>query len=455
MKLKRILRSITFRYIAAYVAVLSLSVFLLMMVLYAFSSYSYFQGLRDSILEELDTIELIYNGQGEAGVQQYIADQSSRQILMQFAYLLEDAQGNRVSGTLDEVQESKLFGEGWLSFELVQIYQGRELDLDFLARTRTLGGGQQILVARSLVEAVEGSKLVLSVLLHATIATLILGLVGGYISANISLQRVETLNDEIHRIVHGDLSQRLSVESHQGNLRDLVVNVNEMLDHTQSLMQGVRTVSDNIAHDLRTPLTRIRNALEQLREQCPDDNADAVQHLIGECDELLSTFNALLRISKLESGSTYAGEARVDLQALLQDAVELYEPLAQEKQQQMVLAGGQGFCRGDADLLFQLFANLVDNAIKYTPEGGQIRLQLSETSEGEQQVVVSDTGPGIPAADRQNVFRRFLRLESSRAQQPGNGLGLALVRAIVRYHRGVVELGDNDPGLRVRVSLPA
>ena len=299
------------------------------------------------------------------------------------------------------------------------------------------------------------ARLVFSNLIRVMIATIILGIIGGFFSAANALNRVEKLNQDISRIIRGAPGQRLDVSDEKGYVRTLALVVNQMLEQMESLMLGVRRVSDNIAHDLRTPLTRMRNDLTQLRAGQLADSREQLDRIIEECDDLLASFNASLRISTLEAGSRLSGGQAVDLAALLGDVLELYEPLAQERDISLALDAPAGCeCVGEADLLFQMFANILDNAVKYTSGGGRIDIRLRASPGGGQTVVVSDSGPGIPAVERKNVFRRFYRVESSRSEQPGHGLGLSLVQAIAQYHRGSVELSANHPGLRVTVRLP-
>ena len=284
------------------------------------------------------------------------------------------------------------------------------------------------------------------------IATVVLGILGGFFAAASTLRRIEDINVGISDIVHGDLSQRIPLGDAAGNMRKLIENFNNMLDQTESLMQGVRTVSDNIAHDLRTPLTRMRNNLSQLQQQSSGDG-DKVQQLIEECDGILATFNALLRIAQLEAGNRLSDFTHLQLAPLVADVVDLYEPLATDKG--LVL---RNWCEpveydGDRDLIFQMLVNLIDNAVKYTPAGGEISVTLRSLEDGMPLVGVVDTGPGVPLADRENIFRRFFRLESARSEQPGSGLGLSLVQAVVKLHRGKIELSNNRPGLRVEITL--
>jgi len=454
VKVRKVLTSLTFRYIAKYLAALTFSVFVLQGTLYAYFSYNYFGELGESIVEELETLELVYNGQSMPGIEAYLEDRYRIPVANRFYYLVLDAQGNKAAGDLDVSPSYKEFTGGWLGFDVALSQWGESVDVDFLGRRLELGNGYEVMVARNYADTIEKSRLVFSTLIRATVVTLIFGLIGGFFSASVTLNRVESLNRKLLQIIQGDPSGRLDAASEKGHVRELTLVMNTMLDQMEDLMQGVRRVSDNIAHDLRTPLTRMRNQLSQLRSGLATATDEDVDTIIHECDELLASFNALLRISTLEAGSRSSAAVDVDLGELLQDVVELYEPLAQEKHIAFNCQTGSRICQGEADLLFQMFANLLDNAIKYTPEGGAIDLVLESSTEQGHSVLISDTGPGIDPADRDSVFRRFFRLESSRSEQPGHGLGLSLVRAIAEYHGGSVELLENNPGLQVRVNLP-
>ena len=454
-KIAKVLTSLTFRYIAKYLAVLTLSVFMLQGALYTYFSFTYFGGLNEAIVEELETLEIIYNGQSVAGVTAYVEDQYRTPAADHFYYLLLDRQGNKVAGDLDASPRYREFSSGWMGFDLAFLRWGQQLDVDFLARRATLDNGFEVMVARKYADVITQSSLVFSTLFRALVATLILGLIGGFFSASSALDRIENLNLELSTIIRGDRSKRLTLDEKKGYLRDLSVEMNSMLDQMESLMKGVRRVSDNIAHDLRTPLTRMRNQLIGLQGAGHLDTAPDVDHLVAECDDLLASFNALLRISTLESSArSSSAAAEVDLGGLLQDVYELYEPLAQEKNIAFNLKAASGKCKGEADLLFQMFANLMDNAVKYTPERGSINVELQAGAGHSHRVTISDSGPGIAPEERENAFRRFYRVESSRSQQPGHGLGLSLVKAIAQYHDGSVNLRSNSPGLTVEVLLP-
>lgn len=454
MKFRKVLTSLTFRYIARYLAALTASVFVLQGALYGYFTYTYFGSISETIVDELAVLQGIYADHSVAGVTDHIDDQYRVPVVNRFYYLVLDDQGNKVAGDLDASPRYREPVGGWLGFDVALLRWGQSVDVDFLARRKTLDNGYQIMVARNYADAIHNSSLVFSTLFRAMIGTLILGLIGGFFSASSTLNRVETLNLELSRIIRGDPSERLKLVGEVGHVRELSVIMNTMLDQMESLMLGVRRVSDNIAHDLRTPLTRMRNQLSQLRSGLARATAEDIDGIIHECDDLLAAFNALLRISTLETGKRSSASVDVDLTALLRDVVELYEPLAYEKHIALRLQANPQICQGEADLLFQMFVNLLDNAVKYTPENGVIDVVLDSAGAGKHRVLISDSGPGIAAVDLKNVFRRFFRVESSRSEHPGHGLGLSLAQAIAQYHNGSVELKSNDPGLQVWVNLP-
>jgi signal transduction histidine kinase len=317
-------------------------------------------------------------------------------------------------------------------------------------------GNLRLLVGRDVRDLERTRSLIIGALGWGLAISVGLALAGGLMMTSSMVRRIEDINDTSREIVEGDLARRIPASGAGDDFDKLVANLNGMLDRITGLMETVRQVSDNIAHDLRTPLTRLRSRLEIARGQLGDASPEAraaVEQATEEADGLLATFNALLRIARIEAEQRREGFAAVDLRALLGDVAELYEPVAAERGQTITLSVGPvPAVQGDRDLLFQAVANLVDNAIKYTPDGGRIVLGL-EAAAGAVTLSVADTGPGIPPDQRERVFDRFHRLEASRST-PGSGLGLSLVRAVARLHGATIGLTDNSPGLRVALRLP-
>jgi signal transduction histidine kinase len=252
------------------------------------------------------------------------------------------------------------------------------------------------------------------------------------------VRRINLISNTAKKImITGDLSKRIQIDHRWDDLSDLAYTLNEMLSKIESLMADVRQVSDNIAHDLRTPLTRIRNNLESLKQETK--NTEMVEKLTNEADGLLQTFNASLRITNIEKGKRHNNFTEVYLNEILTDVIELYEPLAHEKNIEIKVELEKTKYNGDRDLLFQAFANIIDNSVKFTPNNGIISIKLSGN-----QVTVSDTGIGLFDEEKSKVFERFYRSDKSRYLE-GNGLGLSLVKAVVDLHKGKIELADNTP----------
>jgi signal transduction histidine kinase len=289
------------------------------------------------------------------------------------------------------------------------------------------------------------------------------GIGGGYWVSRKLLTRIDALAATTRTIMDGDLAGRLPVTGSGDELDRLSESLNLMLARIEQLMAGLREVSDNIAHDLKTPLNRLRNRVEQALREPYGEVAyrEALERTIEEADELIKTFNALLSIARLEAGAGGESREKLDVSALLRDVAELYEPVADERGIELRAdTDGPIFVRADRQLLGQAIANLIDNALKYgAPEpssgnGSRPEVEVSAVMKGSTaEIVVTDGGPGVPVADRERVLDRFVRLEASRSE-PGSGLGLSLVAAVARLHGGSLRLEDNEPGLRVVLALP-
>jgi signal transduction histidine kinase len=248
----------------------------------------------------------------------------------------------------------------------------------------------------------------------------------------------------------GDLSRRISIDTKWDDLSNLAQVLNEFLERVETLMDGIREVSNNIAHDLRTPLTHLRNQIEELKAQpVTDTELDA---LLVESDHILTIFHSLLRITNIEKSRRHQAFETVNLSVLLQDVAELYEPVAEEKNIRLQLNQSDGQkIKGDRHLLFQLFANVLGNAIKFSPTDGEVSIDIDSGKNGVT-IIIADHGPGVSAQEKELVFRRFYRGDASRSTE-GNGLGLTLVKAIVDLHHGSIFLEDNNPGLRAHITL--
>jgi signal transduction histidine kinase len=314
-------------------------------------------------------------------------------------------------------------------------------------------GSFRLLVARDIRELTAIRQLLRRASFYGITLTLVLALIGGVLLAVGAERRVAEINRTTRQIMAGDLSRRAPLKGSDDEHDELAQNINAMLDQIENLLAGMRHVGDSVAHDLRGPITRLRNRLETVaaaENPSREDLADSVAQL----DQVLATFNALLRIARVESGAYRSAFTTVDLKPIVHDVCELYQAAAEERQVTLqAKAADPVEVFGDRELLAQVLTNLVDNAVKYTPPGGVVRIELARAGDLAQ-VRVADSGPGIPPEDRERVLQRFTRLDRARSQ-PGNGLGLALVNAVTLQHHGRLVLGDNGPGLVVTVELPA
>ena len=283
--------------------------------------------------------------------------------------------------------------------------------------------------------------------------TLILGIIGGFMMRQTLSSRLSAINPTARKIMHGDLRMRIDAKGSGDEFDELAINLNSMLDQIEGGMEGVRRVSDNIAHDLKTPLARLKNRVEELRFKVAGnlEQESSVDQIIHEADGLLATFNALLRIARIEYSEQRKGFRNVDINSIIYDIEELYEPLIEDKGQSLSVQLAESVeIWADRDMLFQAFANLLDNAIKYTPEKGTISIRTRKSSRL-WTLEIADNGPGIPEDQHEKVVQRFYRLDQSRTT-PGSGLGLALVFAVLKVHSMKLGFSDNKPGLKVEVA---
>ena len=314
-----------------------------------------------------------------------------------------------------------------------------------------LASGDIFLIAEDMRQITEFRNLLLGAMVSGAALVLVIGLGGAVAVGAGTVSRIDAVARAIERIVSGDLSERLPGGGTGGDIARLILVVNRMLEQIDRLMREVKGVTEDIAHDLRTPLTRLLASLERTRRRATtaDEYTIAVDEAIAETKGVLATFSALLRIAEIEGGARRAGFTILDLNTVAADVVEFYEPVAEGKGISLSLesASTPAKMAGDPSLLFEAIGNLVDNAIKFTPAGGQVAIRIFDGG-GRLGIEVSDTGPGIAKAERDAVLRRFYRAEKSRHTQ-GSGLGLSLVAAVGRLHGLELAIEDGIPGCRV------
>jgi len=386
-------------------------------------------------------------------------------------YLVTTFTGEALAGNVTALMPGIIDNPGWAQtvYRRLDEPEVREhIEHQALVRVFQLPGGFRLLVGRDLDERERLYHIVLAAGRWSIAIVIVLGLAGGLFVTRRVLRRVDAMTETTRTIMGGDLGGRLPVAGTGDELDRLAENLNVMLERIEALMRGLKEVSDNIAHDLKTPLTRLRNRCEQaLRTSSSEpEYRAAIEATIEESDSLIATFNALLMIARAESGQARGDMTEFDAAEIAHDVCELYEPLAEEKGIVLkVEADTVAPVNGNRELVSQALANLVDNAIKYaepqdlldkdkSANGVAPEIVVRALAEGDRILLtVADSGPGIPEADRGRAVERFVRLEQSRSQ-PGSGLGLSLAAAVARLHGGELTLEDNRPGLKSVIALP-
>ena len=442
-------RSLIFRYALIYTALFCATSLAILGFLY-WSTFALDQGRVDAeISAEADLLQEKFSRKGVAEIKTILARRSSDRPGASTIYMLATQRLEWVAGNLQVWPDGEPAGQEMVEFPLGETSERAR------GRTVELPDGLRLLVGRNLGEGAKFRDLILQAMLGAFGLTFVLGIAGGLLVGRRVSSRLEEINQNSAAILAGDFTRRMPVGSGGDEFDDLSENLNRMLDRIEGLVEGMRSVSDEIAHDLRSPISRLKSRIEValLTEDDTDAYRSVLQETVVEADRILSIFNALLAITLAESGAERERFQDVDLDDMAADVVDTYEPLASETGLALAReSSGQALVRGEPHLLAQALANLLDNAIKYVPAGGRIVIRLERTEEA-QSLVVEDNGPGMPEDFRDRAFERFSRADSSRTE-PGSGLGLSLVRAVAHLHGGEVRLVDAGPGLRASLILP-
>ena len=449
----RLVKTTSFRLALLYTAVFAGSVGILFVFVFINTNVFAQRQVEAAIEAEVRGFQDTYQRTGVPGLIQAINRRIDPNFRTDSIYLLTDQNRSRVAGNLNSWPKDTVADDLWVNFTIVDMQRAEADTADVRALLFFIPGGFQLLVGRDIRDARDFREQLLRSLYIGLGLTVALGLLGGFLFSRSIMGRVELITQTCRRIMRGDLSQRIESARNEDELARLSDSVNEMLDQIERLMRGLREVSDNVAHDLRTPLNRLRVRLEVAIENAvkPEEKAE-LQEAIEEADGLLATFSSLLRIARAEASLKRSFDI-LNLGSIAEEVVDLYRPLAEDKGIAFnVNIDSSTEVRGDSNLVAQAIANLADNAVKYTPDGGTISLVVTNGPDGPA-LIIADSGPGIPEDLFEKVFERLYRAESSRTS-PGSGLGLSLVAAVANSHGIDVKLSDNDPGLVVTLRFP-
>lgn len=464
-------RTSTVRLTATFILIFSLFSILLLAFIGWQSSVQIQRQQADEIDREVRVLQRIDTVQGIRALA-FAIDRISR-APGPGVYYLGDATGQYLLGNVTDVPPDVLIEPGIYSFDYERANpfidpSAEEADRPAPERTRSgfavvrsveLSNGMRLVVGRDVVERRGFSAIIIQSFMVGVIGIVLFSLIAGGVTAHRVLKRIDTIRDTSTKIMSGNLSERVPITKRNDEFDGLATNLNAMLDRIEQLLQGLKEVTDNVAHDLKTPLTRLRNQAESaLRDGATDESRQkALETIIAESDRLIQTFNALLMIARAEAGAPSGALADVDVSAVVADVAELYGPVAEDEGIVVETHITEAVhLHANRELIGQAMVNLLENAVKYArPEGeGEGRITVGLRRHDRRVLIeVADNGPGIPEADRKRVLERFVRLEKSRSE-PGSGLGLSLVDAVARLHGGSFRIEDNAPGVRAVIDLP-
>ncbi len=451
-------------------------VYLFLFALFAASLLGYFawntrrlinEQITATVNVEVAEITDIYTHRGLHGLIKTLGNRALRPGAN--LYLVTTPEGKAIVGNVGALAPGVMAWTGWSETGYRRLEEQDTADHRALVRVTELTNGFRLLVGRDLEERRRLFGIVANAAQWSLLVVIVLGIGGGIFVARRVLQRIDAMTGTTRRIMAGDLSERLPVGRSGDELDRLAENLNAMLERIEALMTGLKEVSDNIAHDLKTPLTRLRNRAEEAlaRSGSEAEYRAALERTIEESDGLISTFNALLMIARAESGQARGNMDDFDAADVARSIHELYEPLAEDDGMTLRVKAEPATLHGNRELIGQALANLVENAIKYGKPSPVVQpmdpaaaartreVLIEARREGDAVLLsVTDHGPGIPESDRKHAVERFVRLEASRTL-PGSGLGLSLASAVATLHGGELRLGDSHPGLTATLAIPA
>ncbi len=451
MRITKFLRTTAFRLALIYAGIFSLSVILLFAFIFWTTSVLVDRQRQQAIIADMNDLRDEFASLGLPGLLDSVIDRSRPDRVGNGVYLLANPDFTSMAGNLSAWPKAPTRQDLWMTFPIEARRFGDPQGERSIAEALEveLPGGYHVLVGQNTAPQRRMQSAIIQALFWSLAAMVCLGLAGGLLLSRNMVRRIEAINRSAERIMRGEVMHRMPVGQSNDEFDRLSENLNRMLEEIERLVGGIRAVTDNIAHDLRSPLTRLKNRLEIAMNAAddPTERRAAIEQAIQEADQLLATFGALLSIADAEAGARRADMTIVDLGGVVQDVVELYRPLAEERGANLDLnVRGDAVAQGNRQLLFQAVANLIDNAVKYGADGQRIAVEVAG-GRPSPMISVADFGLGIPAAEREHVLERFVRLDASRTT-PGSGLGLSLVAAIARQHGATLELVDTRPGER-------
>jgi signal transduction histidine kinase len=453
--LAKTLRSSTFKWALIWITIFGAVVIALFSYVY-WSTATYVHARLDrAISAEHSILRKIYDDAGRGGLIAAIEDRTAGGHFEGDVYLLADPSFARLAGNLKVWPSSLKDSKGWEDFTAREWKPDAANPPMLRATFDTLPNGDHLLVGKEIDDLDEFAKKIKTALLWGVALIFVLAAVASVSVTRRTVGRIEAINATSRAIMQSGLGKRIPLRGTRDEWDQLAENLNSMLERIETLMAEVKQVSDNVAHDLRTPLTRMRGRLEKAyaRQRNGDYDQSLIDDTMADLDAVLRMFSSLTRISQIEAGDRTSAFRTVNLSEIASEVVELFDAAAEDEHAHLDAAVDQRvLVTGDRDLLFDAVANLVDNAIKHGREGGRVTVEVTQ-NDGSAVISVADDGPGIPINERQNVFKRFYRLEQSR-RTPGNGLGLSLVAAVARLHGAGVEMMDNAPGLKFRIRFP-